>query len=216
MCLIASSLTDMVLQILKLKTTLKTSGKDSKTTLKTSGKDSKTTLKTSGKDSNNTPKTSVKNFWVTYINRICPKGYPQMLFNYTRNEWKRLEFCGILKLFEDLCLERDRVRSSSPLETSVKDVEWAIDTAQSRLFMIFFTRFECSFTSSPLVSSVFLHLPHSFRVYFYIFSTRFECSFSSCFESQLPAICFVPFCDLLNHQSYGWSTRIREDFDEKR
>jgi hypothetical protein len=28
----------------------------------------------------------------------------------------------------------------------------------------------------PLVSGVFLHLLHSFRVYFYIFSTRFECS----------------------------------------
>jgi hypothetical protein len=34
------------------------------------------------------------------------------------------------------------------------------------------------FTSSPLVSSVFLHLLHSSRVYFYIFSTRFECIFS--------------------------------------
>ena len=33
---------------------------------------------------------------------------------------------------------------------------------------IFYTRFECSFTSSPLVSSVFLHLP-----------TRFECAFTS-------------------------------------
>ena len=52
---------------------------------------------------------------------------------------------------------------------------------------IFSTRFECEFTSSPLVSSVVLHLPHSFRVYFlrllhsfrvwiYIFSTRFECT----------------------------------------
>ncbi len=28
----------------------------------------------------------------------------------------------------------------------------------------FHTRFECSFTSSPLVSSVVLHLLHSFRV----------------------------------------------------
>ncbi len=36
-----------------------------------------------------------------------------------------------------------------------------------------------SFTSSPLVSSVFLHLLNSFRVYFYIFSTRFECSITS-------------------------------------
>jgi hypothetical protein len=32
--------------------------------------------------------------------------------------------------------------------------------------------------SSPLVSSVFSHLLHSFRVYFHIFSTRFECGFS--------------------------------------
>ncbi len=41
------------------------------------------------------------------------------------------------------------------------------------------TRFECSSTSSPLVSSVILHLLHSFRVYFHIFSTRFECIFRS-------------------------------------
>ena len=70
-------------------------------------------------------------------------------------------------------------------------------------FAIFPTRFECSFQiinifwliggvvvaflnltgerekSSPLVTSVFLHLLHSFRVYFYIFSTRFECIFTS-------------------------------------
>jgi hypothetical protein len=50
----------------------------------------------------------------------------------------------------------------------------------------FSTRFECvsafshSFrvcvsTFSTLVSSLFPHLPHSFRVYFYIFSTFFEC-----------------------------------------
>ncbi len=32
-----------------------------------------------------------------------------------------------------------------------------------------FTRFGCSFTSSPLDSSVVLHLPHSFRVWFFQF-----------------------------------------------
>ena len=72
-------------------------------------------------------------------------------------------------------------------------------------FNIFSTRFECIFTSSPLVSSVFSHLLHSFRVYFsyhilrhsllctpkelvcghfldiqgHLFSTRFECNFTS-------------------------------------
>ncbi len=35
------------------------------------------------------------------------------------------------------------------------------------------------FTSSPLVSSVDLHLPHSFLVWICISSTRFECSFKS-------------------------------------
>ncbi len=71
---------------------------------------------------------------------------------------------------------------------------------------MFSTRFECIFTSSPLVSSVFLgesepsqwalaearyqnrfmarndtkvHLLHPFRVQFYIFSTDFQCSFTS-------------------------------------
>ncbi len=43
-------------------------------------------------------------------------------------------------------------------------------------FHIFSARFECGFASSPLVSSVVLHLIHSFRVWFHIFSTRFECS----------------------------------------
>ena len=42
---------------------------------------------------------------------------------------------------------------------------------------IFATRFECDFSSSPLVSSVVFHLRHSFRVWFFIFSTRFECGF---------------------------------------
>ncbi len=32
--------------------------------------------------------------------------------------------------------------------------------------MVFITRFECSFTSSPLISGVVLHLCHSFRVEF--------------------------------------------------
>ncbi len=42
-------------------------------------------------------------------------------------------------------------------------------------FHIFPTRFECIFTSYPLVSSVFSHLINSFRVYFHIFPTRLEC-----------------------------------------
>jgi hypothetical protein len=46
-------------------------------------------------------------------------------------------------------------------------------------FYIFSTRFECTFTSSPLVSSVLIHLLHSFRVYLYIFHTLFECTFTS-------------------------------------
>jgi hypothetical protein len=50
------------------------------------------------------------------------------------------------------------------------------------------TRFECSFTSSPLVSSIVLRLLHSFRVLFYVFSTRFECSFSRNFSSVLAGL----------------------------
>ncbi len=37
----------------------------------------------------------------------------------------------------------------------------------SSVLHIFPTLFECSFTSSPLVSSVVSHLLHSFRVYFF-------------------------------------------------
>ncbi len=43
--------------------------------------------------------------------------------------------------------------------------------------LIFSTHFECIYLNSPLVLSVFTHLPHSFRVYLLNFSTRFECSF---------------------------------------
>ncbi len=35
-------------------------------------------------------------------------------------------------------------------------------------------RFECVYTCSPLVSSVFILIPHSFRVYLYLFPTRLE------------------------------------------
>ncbi len=44
--------------------------------------------------------------------------------------------------------------------------------------LIFSTRFECTLTSSSLVSSVLRRLFHSFRVYFNIFPTRFECGFT--------------------------------------
>ncbi len=49
--------------------------------------------------------------------------------------------------------------------------------------------FEYRGLSSPLVSSVFLHLLYSLRVYFSIFLTRFECKFvmfSTRFEFNLP------------------------------
>ena len=50
-------------------------------------------------------------------------------------------------------------------------------TLVSKASLIFYTRFECIFYCSPLVSSVFFTVPHSFRVYFLLFPTRFECSF---------------------------------------
>jgi hypothetical protein len=53
-------------------------------------------------------------------------------------------------------------------------------------FPIFSTPLECVFTSSPLVSSVVLHLLHSFRVWFHIFSTRFECVFSRDHKGNMP------------------------------
>jgi hypothetical protein len=59
-------------------------------------------------------------------------------------------------------------------------------------YCIFSTRFECIIASSPLVSSVLLHLLHSFRVYYCIFSTRFECIFhifSTRFECSFSKLC---------------------------
>ncbi len=60
--------------------------------------------------------------------------------------------------------------------------KWAWNSGvfrQNRSEIIFYTRNECGFISSTLASSVFSHLPHSFRVYFHIFPTRFECIFTS-------------------------------------
>ncbi len=121
-----------------------------------------------------------------------------MEYNYTRNEWRRckntLETSG-----EDVKLHSKRVYFFQPVPSkfvlfccqshnfvpffpqysSNADVaDRLFVTSQFQyLFIIFSTRFECISRSSPLVSSVFSGLLHSFRVCFHIFSTRFECSF---------------------------------------
>jgi hypothetical protein len=64
-----------------------------------------------------------------------------------------------------------RVHSVTLLLVELK--KWDLEVA------IYPTSFECSFSSSPLVSSLFLHFLHSIWVYLYIFSTRFECIFTS-------------------------------------
>ncbi len=69
-------------------------------------------------------------------------------------------------------------------------------TSGSTNWLIFSTRFECGFRSSPLVSSVVLDLLHSFRVYFHIFSTRFECSLRSS-----PPVSSVVLAPSVSHES---------------
>ncbi len=132
--------------------------------------------------------------------------------NYTLNEWETtLGTSG-----EDVKLHSKRVENSGPPAKSSsherrrnvqnskvgKKKEEGLETCNSTHYFcgfvcIFSTRFECSFASSPLVSSLFFsssplssvvfdllhpfrvffsHLLHSFRVWYSIFSTRFECS----------------------------------------
>ncbi len=63
-------------------------------------------------------------------------------------------------------------------DLQVQDIETLITVKGIVIrFYIFPTRFVCSFTSSPLGSSVVSHLLYSFRLQLHIFSTRFECSF---------------------------------------
>ncbi len=74
--------------------------------------------------------------------------------NYTRNEW------GTCKLHSNW-VEKIRITLFSGF---LSGCHWMASFRYAFWKTIFSTRFECIFTSSPLVSSVFLHLPHSFRV----------------------------------------------------
>jgi hypothetical protein len=92
---------------------------------------------------------------------------------YTRNEWGRckntLETSG-----EDAKIHSKRVENSVFGMAKLGAIVTAVNLGQMgssvsvRSFARydFLPRFECSFSSSPLVSSVVFHLPHSFRVYF--------------------------------------------------
>ncbi len=75
-------------------------------------------------------------------------------------------------------------------------------------FYIFSTRFECSLPFFALVSSVVLHLLHSFRVWFYIFSTRFDCGFhifSTRFECSFHI--FSTRFECKNSATFAWLIR---------
>jgi hypothetical protein len=78
--------------------------------------------------------------------------------HYTRNKWRRRK---------------------NTLETSGEDVHRPL-CIQARVSEVTKLNDQSQISpqtclSSPLVSSVFFDLFHSFRVYFLIFSTRFEC-----------------------------------------
>jgi hypothetical protein len=91
---------------------------------------------------------------------------------YTRNEWGRWK--NTLETSGEDCPPANFWNSFSLLNTSLLPFVIALLRAK-----ILYTRSECGFSSSPLVSSVVFHLLHSFRVWFFIFPTRLECSFSS-------------------------------------
>ncbi len=94
---------------------------------------------------------------------------------YTRTEWRRCEnrLETSVESQVDFLIE-DESSFFDPI-SALEDEEKELVKKSS----MFYTRFECSFSSSPLVSSLFSHLLHSLRVYFYIFSTRFEFIFTS-------------------------------------
>ena len=108
--------------------------------------------------------------------------------NSTRNEWRRCQ-TTLVSSGEDVrfnvALQRavplarsHGVREGQPAVRFVEYLndEWLIFSTTVEVG-IFSTRFECSFSSSPLVSSVVSHPLHQFRVQFFIFFTRFECIF---------------------------------------
>jgi hypothetical protein len=108
--------------------------------------------------------------------------------NHTPNEWERFKITLQTSVFfrgkvERLCFSClwEMTPDAEIVNTEFHKAIIKLDLPHSfRVwFHIFPTRFECIFTSSPLISSVVSHLPHSFRVYFYNFSTRFECGFRS-------------------------------------
>ncbi len=115
------------------------------------------------------------------------------MWNYTRNEWRICE-TTLEKSLEDVKLHSKRVEKMRKLHSKRVKKMWNYTRKEWRRLQGLqmdsknnwnkdgrFWR-SCRYlkgTSFPLVSSVFLHLPHSFRVYFYIFSTRFECIFTS-------------------------------------
>ncbi len=115
-------------------TTPGTSREDVKNTLQTSGEDVKNTLQTSGEDVKNTLQTSGKDV-VRKVWIDCTSG----------------DFYKTVEIFEKL-------KNSLNIDM--------IDCAVSGgpMVCIFYTRLECSFMSSPLVSSVVMNLPHPFRV----------------------------------------------------
>ncbi len=111
--------------------------------------------------------------------------------NYTRNEWRRCK--TTLETSVDFSMDFFRTPAGRILkddigtwEISLKkpyiqdQVHWFQVSYQSGDFHgIFYTRFECNFTSCPLVSSSNSHLLHSLRVQIHIFSTHYECKFTS-------------------------------------
>ncbi len=80
------------------------------------------------------------------------------MWKYTRNEWRR--WCQVNRV-ELLNLISQHMKNEEQRESLNK-----ITNDQN---------FDFNKVKTTLVSIVFLHLLHSFRVYFFIFSTHFEC-----------------------------------------
>ncbi len=114
------------------------------TTLETGGEDAENTLETGGEDDETTLETGGED--ACAVRDQALEFFTRFECSFCDGRFDIFEFSTLYEnsLYENLI----RLAMEKPCEAKV----------------IFPTRFECSFTSFPPVSSVVLHLLHSFRV----------------------------------------------------
>ncbi len=114
------------------------SGEDAKSTLEMSGEDAKTTLETLGEDTKTLLEMGGEDWKITLVSSVVFLPFPWSLSKYALH--------GI-----------DRFLKSAGSRSVIRHRDfWKLHSFRV-YFYIFSTRFECTFTSSPLVWSVFFN-----------------------------------------------------------